>query len=93
LTEARHIPESTAPSALAAVICMNEEISPSNEPFRGLPLPFVAFVVPFTCAFPGARLACRSAGTPIGPAVTNPPASVLHITNDTTAIVRTVHML
>jgi hypothetical protein len=87
-SDARHMPESTAPSVPAAVICMNEDISPPSESF--LP-PSLPLVVSFVW---GATAAPRSGSVAIStdPVAVDPPTAP-NSNSDTTAIVRTVPML
>jgi hypothetical protein len=90
-SSARHIPESTAPSALAAVICMNDDTSPPSESFLGASLPFtVSFVWGATAA---PRSGFSPTDIPAGSAATNPPATTLPRISDTTTTIRTEPML
>jgi hypothetical protein len=89
-SDARHIPESTAPSVLAAVICMNDDTSPLSESFLGVSFPVV---VSFTWGAPALRSGCSLTATPIDSAAATPLATALHNSNATTATVRTVLML
>jgi len=90
-SSARHIPESMAPSELAAVICMNDDISPASEPFLRVS---VSFTVPFVwAATPALRSGLTPVASPTGSAAVSPPATTPPSISDTTTAIRTEPML